>query len=109
MVRSRRETGSKNPRRKEPTRCLGLGANKKRVYLDPKICKIIAFYGFWATILPTVGGFVGFKKNEIIPSETGLEQILNPSKVPAMAQSLQEQLALIQPIRPPKGTHKNPT
>ena len=27
-----------------------------RVYLDPKICRIMAFYRFWAIILPTFWG-----------------------------------------------------
>ena len=26
-------------------------------YLDPKVCRIIAFYRYWAIILPTLGGF----------------------------------------------------
>ena len=34
-----------------------LGSVAVRVTWTLKVCRIIAFYGYWAIILPTFGGF----------------------------------------------------
>ena len=38
-----------------------LKANAYIVTLTPKVCRIIAFYGYWAIILSTLGGFRYYK------------------------------------------------
>ena len=42
--------------RTEESGCVGLGFGVWGFTWTPKVCRIIAFYRFWAIILPTFGG-----------------------------------------------------
>ena len=47
-----------------------------RITWTPKVCRIIAFYGFWAIVLPTLGGLGmylrGFSRERSeLPTEPG--------------------------------------